>query len=137
MKTLFSLLMMTLISFSAQAKISYGSECGLIDSADEFEVHGSSLKLSEKSKLSTRQGLQIKATLEDGANLTDNEALAALIESSEGGDVYYQTGKFESKSYEVVRYYPGGNPYGAIFKQGSTKPLAFIQDSDIVCANSK
>lgn len=134
MKTLFSLLLFSMIGLAAQAHTIYGSECGLIDAADDFTVQGSHWDLDKHSKLTSLQGRQVKATLEDSSQMTSKEALMALIESSESGDVSYETGLFQGKYYDVVRYYPGGNPYGAIFAKGSDRPIAFIQDSDLVCA---
>lgn len=135
MKTIASLLLFTLLGLSAQARTELGSQCGLIDFADDFELSEDlSLDLTENSKLTPLQKKQVLATVDSNEPISVKEALKWLVESSEGGDVYYSSGKFEGRAYQVVKYYPGGNPVGAIFKKGSTRPLAFISDSDILCA---
>lgn len=135
MKTLFSLLMVSMMSFAAQARTAYGSECGLIDFADDFQLSPVKTQtLSEKSKLSSLQQQQVLNMAPEMKTMSIHEALAYLVEGSESGDVYYEAGSFQGKQYQVIRYYPGGNPYGTIYLKGSTEPLAYIQDSDLVCA---
>jgi hypothetical protein len=138
MKLFASLLMISAISFSAQAKYIMGSNCGLIDSADDFSLSNEkSSALTMKSQLTALQKKQVIVAADSMDDLTAKEALSWLIESSEAGDVSYETGEFEGQLYDVVRYYPGGNPYGTVFKKGEVTPLAHIQDSDLVCHNER
>lgn len=133
-----SLFILLAVSLSAQAKYIPGSECGLIDSADDFELQSEKTQnLTARSPLTNLQKKQLIVAANSDNDLTGVEALHWLIEGSEAGEVYYKTGKFNGQSYEMVLSYPGGNPGATLFKKGQITPFAFIQDSDLVCLEAK
>lgn len=131
------------IALPPRTKTQYGSACGLIDSADNLELNRAKVqKLTLNTRMSKLVGNQILVTAQEGIDAyidqrpLDNatEGIQALVRWSEGGDVYREVGSFQGRKLEIIRYYPGGNPAGLIFNRGSVKPIASIQDSDIVCA---
>lgn len=63
--------------------------------------------------------------------MTIQMALKELMDNSEGGDLYYKVFKFKNKKYNLVQYYPGGNPYGLVFK--GTEIVAERTDGDLNC----
>lgn len=119
----------------------YGSQCDLIDEADFFELDNGEQDehqvISKWTRLNSLQKRQIVHTSPETRDMLPHQALFHLIENSESGDLYYETGSFNGVEMQVFLYFPGGNTYGVVFKKGSDKPLAYLQDSDVVCAEDK
>ena len=92
--------------------------------------------VTETTRLSSLQKSQIIITAKRYAEraprtMTISMAIKDLMENSEGGDLYYKVFKFKNKKYNLVQYYPGGNPYGLVFK--GTEIVAERTDGDLNC----
>ncbi|MGE0871129.1 MAG: hypothetical protein AB7P03_21370, partial [Kofleriaceae bacterium] len=82
----------------------------------------------------------------DGAALLGQQIIAAALEST---DIQYTSAAevfeaseatevtviellaIDGSTYRAIKFYPGGNPYGAIFVAGTTKVAAVFEDDDI------
>ncbi len=94
------------------------------------------LMLNEDSKLTTAQANEVMyaAINLEGAvarGLTPKKAITALSDNSEAGDLYYMTMKKRGQVYTMVKYFPGGNPVGFIFK--NSVAVAKLSDDDASC----
>lgn len=92
--------------------------------------------VTENTRLTSLQKSQIIKTAThytDRAvrNMTIKMAIKSLMSNSEGGDLYYRVFKFKNTVYTMVEHYPGGNPYGLVFK--GTEIVAERTDGDLNC----
>lgn len=92
----------------------------------------------ETTRLTPLQGHQMLATAKwysqmwNEPTLTDAaSAVKFLKEGSEGADLYYKVFRYQGVVYTQVLFYPGGNPYGLIFK--GRHALAAQTDGDVGC----
>lgn len=149
MKTLLVLAILTLTLPSAYAgRRPLGSSCGLVDySGDDLiqDVEGSFQSLSSKRlKLSTLQKQQVivaakaLSVQEEQTSEIENTAQALEILNDMTSDGAF-IGKItiKGKAYDQVMTYPGDNPVGVIFKEGTVHIVAYINDSDVDCAVRK
>lgn len=58
-------------------------------------------------------------------------AIDELTLDSEGGDAYLNVFRYKGIVYTEIVYYPGGNPYGYVFK--GAKVVARRTDGDLLC----
>ena len=125
-----------------------GSACALIESADELDsytvkekvfIHkgkrldrqASNLKALERRQLIiTALWLKEKTAADDKIN-SAKEAILSMINN--GGQADISVLKINQRLFSMVRGYPGDNAMGFIFESGSTKPMAEIHDSEVVC----
>jgi|GEM_PF-6243790 len=92
--------------------------------------------VTKTTRLTSLQKSQIIITAKHYAQpvprtMTIAMAIESLMSNSEGGDVYFTLYKFKNTVYSVVEHYPGGNPYGLVFK--GTKIVAERTDGDLNC----
>lgn len=149
-------LSLTLPSFSAHAARIPGSACGLSDyyggdDEGEEEIYtltGRQIDLSRMSDaeilalpaLAKRQILAA-AELELADMITSGEysvtgilsAVRGLRKFSGGETVTLNDFDYQGRRFTQVKYFPGDNPGGVIFKRDSTDAIATINDSDINC----
>lgn len=105
-------------------------------SEEEGVVELQTTVVTETTRLSSLQKSQIIMTAKRYAErvprtMTIAMAIESLMSNSEGGDLYYKVFKFKNKKYNLVQYYPGGNPYGLVFK--GTEIVAERTDGDLNC----
>ncbi|MGE0867859.1 MAG: hypothetical protein AB7P03_04830 [Kofleriaceae bacterium] len=63
-------------------------------------------------------------------------AVAQVFDASEANEVtVVELTAASGATFRAIRYYPGGNPYGAIFVSGTTELAAVFQDDDITTCN--
>ncbi|MGE0546066.1 MAG: hypothetical protein AB7O24_07390 [Kofleriaceae bacterium] len=63
-------------------------------------------------------------------------AVAEVFEASEANEVtVVELSAADGATYRAIRFYPGGNPYGAIFVTGTVEVAAVFQDDDITACN--
>lgn len=111
------------------------------DLAEEDGVRElTSMSITKTTRLTRLQKLQvtetarrslIEAEVQIPARFGITQAIESLSENSEGGDVYLTVFRFKGVVYTIVQYYPGGNPYGYVFK-GATV-VARRTDGDLLC----
>src|SRR5262249_49627934 len=133
-------------AFAASQKL--GSQCGLIDSYDEFGAIDATKTLSlgkfseeEVAALPTLSKQQIIIAAKEANRFADqdiaitntSEAAKFLRDWSEGGEVYVKYMTFQGERYTQVVFYPGGNAAGMVFETGSRHAVATISDSDLIC----
>ena len=111
------------------------------DLSEESGVRELSTKqITPSTRFSSLQKLQIiesaKRILRDnrlpvprGMRLQD--AINELTLDSEGGDAYLNIFRFKGIVYTEIVYYPGGNPYGYVFK--GSRVVARRTDGDLLC----
>ena len=130
------------ISTLAQAASS--APCRLHDSADDYQDSKRGKWVQQIDDLSKLEQKRVLITALDMAKQnaefeekvvieTPADALKYLKDGSEGGDVYVGAVMADNQVYSVVRYYPGGNPVGLIFRPHTTKVIGEIQDSSVNC----
>jgi hypothetical protein len=107
-------------------------------SEDEGVIELRSKAIDEKSKLTSLQKHQVIETalaFDEQLDLRSNDdvetAIRMMQEYSEAGDISYIVFEFEGVVYTEVEMYPGGNPFGVIFK--GAKAIAQRHDGDIIC----
>ncbi len=61
------------------------------------------------------------------------DAVEFLKEGSEAGEVYLEDVLIRSRAYTILTWYPGGNEYAIIFRKGTLKEIAAIEDGDVYC----
>jgi hypothetical protein len=119
-----------------------GEYCGLTQGFDDsLEDLDTSVTVEAGAKFTKLQARQIIEAARIMAAPWDQEkpepnlkaSIDYLVEASEGGEVYLKEAVAENVKYTYLIFYPGGNPYGVIFKKGTLSDVAHIQDSDIVC----
>jgi hypothetical protein len=137
-----SLLVVALL-FTAQVASASAPTCPAFPydlSEEEGVKELRTLSIDQESKLTALQAEQLIQTAKwykseykgsDEQPMTAQEAIAYLADSSEGGDILITVFKFEAKVYTIVQAFPGGNPYGLVFK-GRTA-LAERTDGDVTC----
>lgn len=149
--------LLAFVSTTAMADVRYGSQCGLSDSIEDGQYNydeSKTLNISSKeydgsnpilkaNQLSKKNQIRVLITGRDQAARNSKEeakkikstqlAIQYLDDGSEGGEAYIQTFTFKGKKFIEVISYPGGNPYGLIFPEKSTKPLASLNDGDLIC----
>lgn len=130
------------LSLSASPR-KLGSECGLVDSTEgeDFVVtrtigldHATATKVNNLPTL-TKQQLIIAAKETAKGDVDAPEIYntwQAVQYLNQRGLTIVHAEAGERKVTEI-RSYPGDNPYGPIFLQGTKKIVAFEQDGDIVC----
>jgi hypothetical protein len=65
-----------------------------------------------------------------------DQAIQYLVDYSRWGNAYVFESKTASGHFlDVVMYYPNSKPHGAMFNKGQTKPVAWVADSVVTCAN--
>jgi hypothetical protein len=145
MKNFLWLAFFILSSNSVYAETRWGSECGLTDQKDDSWVEvGKGLNLQKASKAEIRklptlikQQLIIMAK-EFAKGSEDNIPIRCAVEAvgylngTDGGP-YVFTYLVGGKEYTEVLIYPGDNPFGVIFKQGTTTIVADNGDDSISC----
>ncbi|MEO5971025.1 MAG: hypothetical protein ABIQ95_13940 [Bdellovibrionia bacterium] len=127
------------------AETRWGSECGLTDQKDDSWVEvGKGLNLQKLTKAEirnlptlTKQQLIIMAK-EFAKGSEDNVPINCAIEAVDylkGTDdgPYISTYLVRGKKYTEVLIYPGDNPIGVIFKQGTVSIVADNGDDSIAC----
>jgi hypothetical protein len=105
-------------------------------SEDEGVQEVSWTGIDASSRLSALQKKQIIITAKRYAEraprtMTLAMAIDLLSDNSEGGDLSYMVFRFKGKTYNLVQHYPGGNPYGLVFK--GTEIVAERTDGDLNC----
>lgn len=125
-----------------------GSQCGLIDFADDLSDHAvkkniflnvdsrldqqvSQLKTTDKQQIIITANWLKAESAENGRFKKTRDALVYIIDN--GGQADLMELKIRRKSYMMVRGFPGDNAMGLIFKKGSLEVLAEIHDSDVLC----
>lgn len=129
-----------------------GSECGLIDFADDLFGDDATLidkplsldRLSdaELRALPTliKQQIVIAAmrllteSAEKFQDENDGVVTAVRLLAEAGSEANYASYRAYGSAFSEVVFYPGDNRYGAIFQFGSRSILALIEDSSVVCA---
>jgi hypothetical protein len=142
------LIMISLVSFvtllgGLNAALAAKNNCGLPDGfdSDTYEDVGEMKSLVPGVKLNKIEKAQAVITARSEANSIQDDvkiasavdAVKYLSESSEGGDAYIGQQQTNDTVYDVVLYYPGGNPVGVIFVKGTTEVKGYIEDSSVVC----
>lgn len=154
MKVLFALIALFLSAtptFASGRDPYPGSHCGLVDVyGDESTDHlidslpEFSIDLSKRNlKLSTLQKQQIivgaQWILSDPENKerfkNSAEAIAALNAATSDG-AYLGKMKVSGVIYDRLMIYPGDNPVGVLFKEGTLRLVGGIADSDMFCINN-
>lgn len=93
---------------------------------------GAKTKLSSREAAKVLKAARIEAKrIEVTAPKNLNEAIALLADGSEGGDISLSILRHEGTIYTSVISYPGGNPYGIVFK--GLRPVMQVSDSDLDC----
>lgn len=87
-----------------------------------------------KTELSDLQKIQIQQMDDETAGMSPEEALSYLIDGSSTGEVRYISGMFQGKEFQMIEYYPGDNRVAVVFAKDTEKALAWIEDSDLICA---
>ena len=100
---------------AAQPQKHYGGRCGLVDSFIESAWQ-------PQSDLSYNQIMTFARAFPWDLN---KESEAIPMRSLQAN--------FNGFAYDLIVYYPGENPVGTIFRQGSNQIVAVVQDSDIIC----
>lgn len=134
MKTFLFLSLSTLFSLNVMASPVCDLPYDLAEEEGVVEI--STTVITKAAGLSKLQKNQIIATAKryTGKNrVTITAAINDLMENSEGGDLYYKVFKFKNVRYTMVEYYPGGNPYGVVFK--GLEAVAHRTDGDLNCTD--
>ncbi len=142
------LVLISIGSLSAMATNKLGSKCGLTNFKEDGKwkllnrIDLGTAKDSKIQELPTlikqqiiiaakkiankreEEGLDIKNTLDAVNNLRNN---------SEGEDLSIDYYKVKELKITEVVHYPGGNPVGVFFIQGTTHIQAYDEDSTIIC----
>lgn len=146
-------LLLSVLSLNSYA----GEECGLVDNwgkvkwaSTSFDLTGPTgvhATLKEKLLPQIVQKQLIATANISSSQKFENSAAGAqdairhLRQHSEGRELYILRAGIQGKNqkktkqYSVVSYYGGGNHTGAIFKWGSSTPIAEIGDDDISCVS--
>ena len=133
------------LAITANAKP--GSQCGLTDSIDDSWITTARRSLTDASDRTisnlptlTKQQLIIAANEESkrrGENEKFQSAVEAvdyLRESSTSNDVTIIHMEVDGRRMvTLVEIYPGENPYGSIFAQGTRRVIAYEKDSSVEC----
>jgi hypothetical protein len=115
--------------------------CGLPDTTENDELTQiSHIDLGEASKREiealdslSRQQIFLAAQW-DSAHVEGTwDAVQMFKGASEGGEVYLVQVRYGKERFTIVRYFPGDNEYGVIFKKGGRTVIATIGDGSIDC----
>ena len=142
------MVLISLSSLSAMAAEKLGSKCGLTDFKEDGEwklVKSVDLGRARDSKIQelptlTKQQLIIAAKelakrhAKEGLEINNTlGAVGNLRGNSEGGDLSVDYYKVKNLKITEVVHYPGGNPYGVFFIQGTRRIQAYDEDSTVYC----
>lgn len=149
MRNMFKTLIVMASFFAATASFAageLGSQCRLTDDNanhtweeipnDTFDSDLSHATRRQIEKLPTLVKQQLIIAVRIQAEEVVKSAYAAvqlLREASSDGDLYVYHLKINGRKYTVVKHYPGDNPYGVIFAYGTTRAVAVMSDSDVIC----
>ncbi len=139
---------MLLVS-GAHAASRSGSQCGLIDFADDlsdlkipgspethFDARDGHPDLDDVTQLREKQLIQdakeyAKEMGEDDDFSEAGPAVEYLLSNSDSIDIYDI--RVKGEDYTIITAYPGDNAMGTIFLKNSSKIVAQIHDSEVVC----
>ena len=134
----FMFLIFTLLSFSALATPVCDFPYDL--SEDEGVRELSNVGIDSTTRLTRLQGKQIIESAKRVSQILEipvpenvdvKWAIDVLSSDSESGDLSMIIFRFRGVVYTLVQYYPGGNPYGYVFK--GIEVVARRTDGDLVC----
>lgn len=145
MKTLSFLFLVMSFALNAHAAYVPGSQCGLTDEAGDGWVTTKTIDLRDASEerinelpTLTKQQLIIAAKAlavkEEAQKIKSTiDAVEYLREASSGADLDVIHFSYKGGKFTQVLHYPGDNPYGMIFEQGTRHIVADNTDGSVNC----
>ncbi len=145
MKQLSVLFLMVSFAFSAFGSYIPGSKCGLTDTTSDNWEHSRSVDLSRANEEQinalptlTKQQLIIAAKYEakkfsEGEIHNTVEAVEYLRHNSDAKTLTVEHFAYREQRFTQVLHFPGDNPYGVIFTQGTLHVVAYNSDDSIDC----
>ena len=135
------------VTFAINAQAAYvpGSQCGLTDKAGDGWVTTKSFDLRQASEeriselpTLTKQQLIIAAKELAGKPASSEikstvDAVNYLRNNSVGEDLVIVHFNYAGEKFTHILHYPGDNPYGVIFEQGTRHIVALNSDDSVSC----